>query len=536
MADNIVPYTNPNDILRPTETGVEATAQAALRSNRIFTELGATEEQTGRQLGQDIGRGITQATDAAIKYEDHRQISHGGAAEMGIIDSAMKQWDAMIGDPKNVNDPTLAQRFKEQTLEPMLEDFQKGFTTDRSQNWAMERAQAIRQHFDVKTAVEVGDLAKTAARVNGNALGNGMADIASRSPGSVPWLLDSIPKHIDELVATSPNLKGVTASEMRLELTQKLREDVVLAGARKAIQDSPDPEAAAAAWTAKYPTDLKEAEAKQIASEARTEIRFRRVEARAQEAEQRRQNTEKFHSAANQFELSLTKQDPNTGALVPATPENVKDKLTALANMPDADPSRVSAIIAKVEHDGILQDETTRANIAKTSVETQARLFAAHADPSAVDKEYADHKGTTLTWEARTQLINDYNADKSATGEPIAKARTDFFKAYATSFSDDQTQYAATQEARRREKILQAKGDDPQSLYDPKSPNFFGSPENLENFNTSLWRRLTAPAPTTKPPIVKEEDIPNLAPGTIYTAPDGSIRRRGAGPSVPVSK
>jgi hypothetical protein len=473
---NIVPYTNPNDILRPTETGVEATAQAALRSNRIFTELGATEEQTGRQLGQDVGRGITQATDAAIKYEDHRQISHGSAAEVGLVDQAMKQWDDTMknADP---NDPTLADRFKEKTLEPMLEDFQKGFTTERSQEWATTRADEIRKHFDVKTAVEVGDLAKTAFSVNVQKTGNGWADIASRSPGSVPWLLSTVPQHIKELADTSPNLKGEVARSAEIELTQKASEGIVLAGARKAIQDSPDPEAAAAAWTAKYPQYLKEGEAKQIASEARTEIRFRRVEANAAQAEQRRQNTEKFHSAANQFELSLTKEDPNTHALVPATPENVKDKLTALANMPDADPSRVSAIIAKVEHDGVLRDETTRANIAQTSTQTQARLFEEHADPAAIDKEYADHKGTTLTWEARTQLINNYYADKSVTGEPLANSRKSYLtanegnidparivanlKSGAGSVAINQ----AEQALRGAEDDYRKAGKDPQALY-----------------------------------------------------------------------
>ena len=65
MAGNISTYDPPLPDIRPSEVGVEATATAAYRANRAFTELGSSIEQTGRQLGQDIGQGVKADVGAA---------------------------------------------------------------------------------------------------------------------------------------------------------------------------------------------------------------------------------------------------------------------------------------------------------------------------------------------------------------------------------------------------------------------------------------------------------------------------------------
>lgn len=538
MADNISSYDPGLPAIRPSEVGVEATASAAYRINRAYTELGASEEQTGRQAGQDISGGIKATGQAIEDSMYHRELSHGVAQEAQVMDNLTAGLDKTLSDPTlNVHDPNLVANFQKNYVQPALDSFSNGFVTERGQDWAQRRGEAIQSHFNSLAVSETSLVAAKALHEDVTTASNGWQNTAARFPGMVPGLIQTAKDQIASLVSSSPNVKGADAANANITLFNDVKKQIVQAGFSGAVQHSSNPEGVVDYYSKAYPDVFSEKDNLAMAKEARMQLRLGQAADRADQAETRRQNLDKYHAAANDFELSLTKQDAN-GNLVPNTPPNVKQQLSNLAHMPNADPSRTSALIAKVEADGRQQDETTRANIEKTSEVTQARLFAEGADPAKINAEYADHEGKTLTWPARTQLINDYNADKSATGETLAKARDRFFNAYAASFgSKPSAQYAANQEARRQERVLQAKGQDPQSLYDDQSPNFFG--KQMPSFWSSLWGEYSAPAPTAPakaPAVVPEKDIPGLAPGTLYTAPDGTIRRRGSGPQVPMSQ
>ena len=120
MAGNISTYDPGLPDIRPSEVGVEATATAAYRANRAFTELGSSIEQTGRQLGQDIGQGVKADVGAAYDMAVHKEVAHGSAAESGLINQANDAWNSIMTDPKtDPNDPNIAANFQQKILQPL---------------------------------------------------------------------------------------------------------------------------------------------------------------------------------------------------------------------------------------------------------------------------------------------------------------------------------------------------------------------------------------------------------------------------------
>src|ERR1044071_2017459 len=111
--------------LQPSEIGVEATAAAARRSGAFFHE--AAQDFT--TLGQRVSSAIRDAGDAAVKYLEHREISQGAANFTALQDAKTKEWNATAksADP---NDPSVATRFREESLDPSLDKFKTTFMTE----------------------------------------------------------------------------------------------------------------------------------------------------------------------------------------------------------------------------------------------------------------------------------------------------------------------------------------------------------------------------------------------------------------------
>ena len=89
--------------------------------------------------------------------------------------------------------------------------------------------------------------------------------------------------------------------------------------------------------------------------------------------------------------------------------------------------------------------------------------------------------------------------------------------------------YFAETDARRQEAELRRQGKDPNLLYQPGSPEFYGRPENISRFKASLTdlmhglrQEQTGPAPAMPPPKERTVD-------TIYQTPKGPMRWKGLG-------
>src|SRR5687767_2316708 len=139
-------YEAPDLGLQPSERASDAHAGAA----RTIGAMSSSAAASLRQAGSAIGEGVATAGTAAVRYIEHREISHGASTYAALNDKLTTQWNEMAktADP---NDPTVAARFREQVLEPALQDYGKGFLTEGGLKFAQGRTESIRNHMFVKT-------------------------------------------------------------------------------------------------------------------------------------------------------------------------------------------------------------------------------------------------------------------------------------------------------------------------------------------------------------------------------------------------
>ena len=294
-------YENPVQGIHATETGVEATAQAARRGSQIFKESAMAEqrlasetsrygqevEQAGRLEGhmyetaaRSVATGLKDAGDAAVDYMNHKQITDGGAAYTSTLENLTNAWNQTVknADP---GDPALQQKFMQDQVEPALDTFRQGFWTEKGQQFAENRIEAARNHFFEKTTADMGTMAQVNFVAKTRQMANAASNTAMADPSSVPHLLDTIETTVDAQIASTPGLKGVAAVKARTEMVQQWKEGIIKAGAFGAIQSSGDPVGTAAAWAAKYPDFINGPEEKTLAKAAMTQERFNIAQAKA---------------------------------------------------------------------------------------------------------------------------------------------------------------------------------------------------------------------------------------------------------------
>lgn len=502
-------YTAENTALRPTETGVEAYAQAGRRIGAFYNQAGESEKQAAQDEARAAGAvatakegvarsvsGIAKSVDVAMKQADdqitHQEISHGMATFAQLHSDLTDSWNntAKSADP---NDTSIAGKFRETQLEPALDQFTSSFHTTQGQQWASAHTAALRDHMFEKQSADMSALAGDAVAVNVRKTTNAWTNTARNDPSSVDFLLKTADASIGGIVGSSPNLKGAEAARVHSQVTQKAKEDIVKAGALGAIEKSADPEKAAKTFADRYPEYVNGQEIDQLAKAANMYRRLNDSENRASQAEAKRQTTGKFHADANKWELSTI--DENGNAVMP--PDGVKQLKDMVGKYGgDADPGRVTAMVHRVQELGKVLDPASAANLKKTSDRTERGLYTQMvlpgAEPMSEDKINGAYSKGDLSYAARNRLLKDFADDKTPDGQTLAKSRGDFFRNFAPTIDPGRDQATgagasalgsqkigeAQREARRLEGVLRSQDKDPHSLYDPNSPDFFGKQVN----------------------------------------------------------
>ncbi len=301
---NIREFQTPALGLRANETGVEATAAAARRVGAEYNEAGGSIAAGGAAIGQSIKI----AGDLYDDHLTHQEISRGGLALAGMMGKKTEDWNtaAKGADP---NDPTVANKFLQESLEPDLEKFKEGFTTQRSQQWAESHVDAFRQHMFVKTSADMASLAGEAIKANYRQTTNSLANTVRNDPTSLDFVLKTYEDTLTSVVGTSTNLKGADAGRIKTELLQKGKEELVKSAALGHIEAtgkmppwSTDP---------KYSPYITPSELKQLEVAERHYATLNRSEQRAAEQDADRKARVQLHSDMNALELSLYDDDGN---------------------------------------------------------------------------------------------------------------------------------------------------------------------------------------------------------------------------------
>lgn len=256
--------------LQPTETGINATAQAARRIQGAYNEIAASKKETGHALGS----AIEGAGGVAVRYMEHQEVSHGAAALAGNLARYTAAWNetAKHADP---NDPTVATKFM-QGLEPELEKFKGAFHTEGGQKWAEGRVDAMRTHFTNETQAQMARMAGEAFVINERNTVNSLsvAVMSNPTPQSLDFALDTLTTSHNAKVSSS----SVAAAHLpklndHLESSREALVKSAVVGAIQATGEIPK-------WVSdpKYSKYITGAELKTFENVARAEQRAQRVD------------------------------------------------------------------------------------------------------------------------------------------------------------------------------------------------------------------------------------------------------------------
>jgi hypothetical protein len=486
---NIQGFEAPNNLgLQPTETGIDAVEGAARRTEGFFNQKADALTQEGHIASSSIQAVGQQAVD----FEDHQQISHGAATFAELQNNLTQQWNATVKNA-NPNDPSVAAKFREEVVAPAIEQFQSGFTTEKSLSFAEQKSEALRTHFFEKTTADLSTLAGIAVHKNISDSTTAMSNTAMTDPSSVPTLLAGMDHSINAMVDSSPTLTPVDAARAKADISDAAKKAIVQAGAIGAIQKSGNPEATADEWIRKYPDYINGGEAKMLSANARQQIRSQNYDYEINRRREKEIATDKSNAAVDQYLIDVRSQDPKL-----ANDPTAKTILNDRTLLPSAKNNLLNYI------DRQLKPETD----ARTSQQTFVTLLRDMRNPD-VDSDAMMQKA----WDARlkdagkpgSMSEHDFNQfrvevqdRKTPEGAALQQDRGAFFKNYGTAIAGpaytpaigDPKVYNAEMDARRVENDLKRKGLDPHLAYDPSSQYFLGKPDRLAKWQSSMQQDL----------------------------------------------
>jgi hypothetical protein len=167
------------------------------------------------------------------------QINAGAANGMGVINKYTNLWNdtAKNADP---NDPSVKDKFMAEQLEPALEQFQSGFTTEKSQAWARSFVDRFREHMNEKTSADMSSMAADAVHMNVNKSVNLAIGTVSNDPSSLDFLRDSIKGAIGDIADSSPNLTPQANAKVKNDLGFAAEKELVHAAISGTIANGGD--------------------------------------------------------------------------------------------------------------------------------------------------------------------------------------------------------------------------------------------------------------------------------------------------------
>lgn len=235
MADqrgNIAQFNSPIDEIHPSEIGVDALAQAGRR-------IGATYNQ----IGQDYKGAIDNVAGPAAKIVDQhdamQDISEGAHALAAGTTNLQTQWNQFVqkSDP---NDKSIQGTFLDNNLEPFLDQFQNGFTTDKGKEWALTQADRLRDHFTTTTNADMSTRAGDAVIQNSVGQMNQLKNGAYKDPQSTDIALQQVDAYYD--AAKEHNSGLLSAKQLTtVDVAKQDAKNEIVKNAIKGYADSDDP-------------------------------------------------------------------------------------------------------------------------------------------------------------------------------------------------------------------------------------------------------------------------------------------------------
>lgn len=519
---NIREISSPSDLgLTPTDRGINAAASAASRIGGLYEQAAAAKNEVASinsDLGNRVGSTIQDAGDVAVKSIEHQEISHGAASFATAMSGLDNFWNKTI-NAANANDPSVAGKFREDVLEPQLDQLRDAFVTEGGQRYAEAQIDRIRDHFVTKTSADMSTEAGIAVRQNINTLTNQLSNAAINDPSSLKTSLDLIEHSVGAMVDSSPNLQGVDSARIKSEILQTSQAAIVKSAAVGAIAANPD--AGLKQFSGpEYSKYISGAELKSLQQQAQVVQRAERVDQTYQRTQQKQAATDASDQREGEYIAKLHSDDPQVASTVSAK---------AIANDFTLTREARERMIGIVERE--TKPDTSAAVSAQSSVQIMKMMRDPNAEPQTIRNAILEARVKdpgapgSITKADMTDLQKQLDDLKTPQGAALASDRNEFLKQYGPTVDPEmklgnptplgaQGLYRLEKDARRQERELQGKSIDPHSLYDPNSQYFLGKPDRIDSYRPSLADKTAfearLKADKTRPAAVQPGQSVNL--------------------------
>ena len=416
------PYDAGNLGLQPSETGVQSVAGAARRVGMFYNQVGEATQHFGERAGQELGSAIREAGDTAVRYLDHQQISAGAASGAQLFDNLTARKDAIVKalDP---NDPHYAQKvevalkaWRENELEPAFDTFRKGFSTEKSQDWAERFIDHTRQHMYVSSNADIATAAKIGITNSITTFVNTASNTALKDPAAMPALLDAADHSVAGMVQSS-SLRGAAAGAVQSEVLEKAKAKIVKSAAFGYIQQTGQ----VPPWASepKYSQYIDGIELKQLQKAAEVQTRTNLLVQRQAALTQRQLDDQQVHVATNKAFTDNVTIDPATNRPM-INPKFFTDVLDVARRFPNA-PNAAATV--KTYLDWGEAQQRARAEPVVSDAGTKAGLISGLMDPNKPTTELdvlraeADNKLSTRDGAILRAMVHQMGPD--LTHDPI---------------------------------------------------------------------------------------------------------------------
>lgn len=546
MAGNIRTYDAPQGLgINPTEMGIDATVNAAKRIGGFYNQV-ADAYNTVAGLKNDEGNRIAGAVkdvgQVAVDYEDHREINAGAAKGTELMANATASWNKIISDPKiDPNDPAIAQKFMAEQLQPALDQFQQGFNTEKSQQFAEQFVDRFRNHMSEKTTADMMGLAKIAVTTNIEKTQNALGSMVANDPSSLDAALETYRHTVDASVGSSPTLDGVTKAAVRGEIGLKGQEAIVKSAISGMITKNPNIDLDAI--QKKYGEYIKVDEMKMFQKAAQSQAKVDFLQNKAMEAYQ-----DKQRERAAGADLSKTFSDNvqfGADGKVTINPKFYDGVMQTVRKYPGSADDTARALIQFGEHQQAVKRETI-----VTDPTVQGDLLGRMTDPNNPTTE------TQILQRSNEEKLDPHTTsnllalrkayDEVPIKDPVFSHVMQAAKGVMEQSLDGQENYGKfafqfMSEYQRLSRAGQLKPDDldmnkPDSLISKTMAangkptiadraqyhlfkNLGANPADIDFTNVTGTKGGGAPVPAVK--VATPADAAKLKSGTRYTTPDG---------------
>ena len=525
---NIAQYTSPIDQLHPDEVGAEALARAGRGIGAQYGQVGKDYEQAIDRVGDPIAQQIDQ-------HDYLTEVSQGSASMSAKFNSFTTQWQQMAA--RDPNDKSIQGEFLNNVLEPGLQQWQDGFTTEKGQDWALSHADSVRQHFFEKTSADMMDRAGAAVKEDAATTLNQYGATVARDPTSADAAMVQFHSYIDGISKTGA-LPPAEIAKLRYDGTNELAKVQV-----QAYADKPGNGPSIALGllnSGVHDANISPAEQeelrKYINNASHTHLEDQRLAAEQQKRVQEQQE----EAAANKV-LGSMKVDPNTGAV--SIPNGLNSQIFTDPSLRAKAKVDLMNMIKHVSQDTDVTDPATRtANFQAlgNNTLTQGDLLS-QAGAGKLSKEDLSFFNERLkqTPDAvaekgmvsnAVQQVSKSILTSAAPGLPPSPAQRQaetsfqnwFMPAYQSALNDPDL---AGKSASQKAQILLS-STDPKGLLTPdKLAPFMVSPQQLLADGLKGVGPLPSQGGATAPAPVKAAALPaisdRVAGKTTYTNADG---------------